>query len=96
MFTAADATNFNSFVSTGRELLLIQNSGASPYTVTVHSVVDSRNRTGDITAYSLAAGTFAVLGPFFIPGWLESDGTVWVDASNAAILFAVISPPSIP
>jgi len=95
-FTAADAVNFNNFVSTGRELLLVNNPSGSAYTVTVHSVADPLGRTGDITTYSVGAGKTSMLGPFLQPGWLQSDGTVWVDASNAALLLAVVRLPSVP
>lgn len=96
VFTAADAVNGNSFASTGRELLLVNNSGASPYTVTVASVADGLKRSGDITAYSVAAGLFSMFGPFSQPGWQQTDGTVHVTASNAAIKFAVVRLPSVP
>jgi len=96
VFTAADASNGNSFVSTGRELLLVQNSGGSAYTVTVSSVADTIQRTGDITTYSVGAGLFSMFGPFLQPGWKQSDGTVLVTASNAAIKFAVVRLPSAP
>lgn len=96
VFTAADASNGNSFVSTGRELLLVQNSGASPYTVTISSVADNLQRTGDITTYSVGAGLFSMFGPFSQPGWKQTDGTVHVTASNAAIKFAVVRLPSVP
>jgi hypothetical protein len=96
VFTAADLANGNSFVSTGRELLLVQNSGASPYTVTVTSVADNQKRTGDITSYSVGAGLFSMFGPFSQPGWLQSDGTVRVSASNALVKFAVVRLPSVP
>jgi hypothetical protein len=96
VYTAADASNGNSFVSTGRELVLVNNSGGSAYTVTFTSVVDSVNRTGDITTYSVGAGLFSVFGPFAMNGWKQTDGTVHVTASNAAIKFAVIRLPSTP
>ena len=94
-FTAADATNFNNFPSTGREALVIQNTGAGAGTITVHSVSDSLKRTGDITAYSVPAAGFAILGPFSQAGWLQSDGTIWVDASATTMLLAVVRLPSI-
>ena len=96
VFTAADSVNGNSFVSTGRELLLVHNTGGSAYTVTVSSVADGLARTGDITAYSVGAGLFSMLGPFLQPGWQQSDGTVHVTASNAAVTLAVIRLPSAP
>ena len=96
VFTAADSGAGNSFVSTGRELLLVQNSGGSAYTVTISSVADNLQRTGDITTYSVGAGLFSMFGPFSQSGWKQTDGTVHVTASNAAILFAVVRLPSVP
>lgn len=97
VFTAADNVNGNSFVATGREILLVQNSDSVAQTITIHSAVDSPyNRSGDITTYSLAAGTFAgPFGPFLLPGWLQSDGTVWLDTSAATIKFCVVHLPSL-
>jgi hypothetical protein len=96
VFTAADASNGNSFVSTGRELVLVQNSGASAYTVTFTSVADGINRTGDITTYSVGAGLFSMFGPFSQSGWKQTAGTILVTASNAAVKFAVVRLPSVP
>lgn len=97
-FTTADAVS-NTFVSTGRELLLVRNTGAVPRTVTVTSVADQINRTGDIAAYSLPIGSvtpqFAVLGPFPAQGWKQSDGTIVVAGSSVDIAFAVIRLPSV-
>ncbi|MGH2512362.1 MAG: hypothetical protein ACRDGQ_06720 [Candidatus Limnocylindrales bacterium] len=95
VYTAADISNNNSFVSTGRELLAIQNTAGTAGTITVHSVADNLNRTGDITTYSIPASGFALLGPFNQPGWQQSDGTVWVDASAVTVLLAVIRLPAI-
>ena len=95
VLTAADIVNNNSFVSTGRELLLIQNTAAGAGTVTVHSVADGLQRVGDITTYSVPAAGFAVLGPFNKAGWVQTDGTIWLDGSAITILFAVIRLPSV-
>jgi len=93
-FTAADVANKNQFKSTGREVLVIKNShGANPYTVTITSVQDSFHRTGDITTYSLAAGEHAVFNFRDTAGWMQADGYVYFEASNAAILFAVLQFP---
>ena len=103
-FQAADATNFNyTPLVTGKTYLLAMNTGASPYTVTVKSVVDAQNRTGDITSYSLPAisgstPVVAQFGPFANLGWLTpTDGTtpagLWFAANNAAVLFAVVTLP---
>jgi hypothetical protein len=92
--TAADITDKNRFQMTGDDVLLIYNSGASPYTFTIYSVANARGRTGDITTESIVAGAVKVLGPFKSkPGWVQSDGYLWLEASNAAVKFAVVKIP---
>lgn len=90
-FTAADVANGNSVVLTGNELVFVINSHATTaYTFTVTSVKDELGRTGDITTYSLAAGKYALAGPFSTKGWQQTDGKLYLDASNAAIKFLVV------
>lgn len=89
-FTAADATNKEQFAPSGDDLIIAWNSGASPYTITITSVADPvTKRTGDITTYSLAAGDHAA---FRIKkqGWMQSDGMVYIEASNAAVKWSVL------
>jgi hypothetical protein len=89
-FTACDATNGNSFTSTGREVLLIFNSGGSTYTVTVNSVADQLNRLDtSLTAYSLSAGAYAAVQMKNLTGW-QSSGSISMTCTNAAVKFAVI------
>jgi len=92
--TAADVANGNEVAWSGNELLLlVQNSDATnPYTFTVASVADQYGRTNDITTYSLAAGE---IGHYRLRrhGWQQSDNTLHLDASNAAIKFAVVALP---
>jgi hypothetical protein len=93
---AAGATSTDTFACTGRQILLAYNSGASPYTVTISSVSDEQNRSGDITTYSLAAGDYAVFGIGLTnsPGWKQTDGTIIVDVENAAVKWAVLTLPA--
>jgi hypothetical protein len=94
-FAACDASNGNSFPITGREILLVQNSGMSGYTFTVSSVADGLGRTNDITTYALGAGLFAAVNfRGGVTGWKQTDGTVHLACSNAAILYAVITTPN--
>lgn len=90
-FTAADTVNKNQFASSGNDLVIVQNSGASPYTFTLTSVADAQKRTGDITTYSLAAGEFCVVGPLTKAGWMQADGQIYIEGSNVAVKFAVIA-----
>jgi hypothetical protein len=89
--TAADTTNNNAFALSGKEVLIVENSGASPYTLTIHSTPDASGRTGDITTYSIAANSVAAFNfRGGVQGWQQSDGNCYIDGSNAALLFAVL------
>lgn len=94
-FTAADTVNGNSFPMTGHEVLIIWNSDASPHTITLTSVVDNRGRTNDVTAYSVAATSYASFNfRSGTEGWLQtSDNSVHFSASDATVKFAVIYVP---
>lgn len=90
VFTAADISNLNQFRLETGDIVLAWNSGASPYTVTLTSVVDEKNRTGDVTAYSLAAADVMVFGPLQQKGWRQTDGFMYLQASNALVKFAIL------
>jgi hypothetical protein len=89
-FAACDATNGNSFTATGREVLLVFNSGGSAYTFTVTSVADSLNRLDtSLTTYSVAAGAYAAVEMKNLTGWIQS-GAINMTCSNTSVKFAVI------
>ena len=93
-FTAADTTNFERFVLTDRDIVLVWNSGASPYTYTITSTADPQGRTGDITTAAIAAGAIHALGPFALDGWRQSaGGYLHMQASNAAVKWAIYRIP---
>lgn len=94
VMAAADVGNGNQFVPSGRDLLIAHNTGGSAYTVTVDSVPDPHyGREGDITTYSVGAGERAIFGPFKRAGWVQSDGYIYVNGSNALIYFGVVALP---
>lgn len=78
------------FPLTGREIVLCRNPSGGALTVTVTSIRNEYNRLGDITAYSIGAGETAVLPQFQLNGWKQSDGMLYLEASAADILFAVL------
>lgn len=88
--TAAIVADKEQVTLTGRELLIIHNTGAGAHTVTVSSVVDDLGRTGDIAAYSVGAGEYAVIGPLGLEGWEQSDGKLYFEADHAEIKFGVV------
>jgi len=92
---AADTSNQNQFVASSRDLVIAHNTGGSAYTITVTSVDDPHyGRQGDIATYSLGAGEYAIFGPFKRPGWVQSDGYVYLEASNALVKFGVVALPA--
>lgn len=93
--TVADVSNKNQFVASSSDLVIAHNTGGSAYTITVTSSADPHyQRTGDITTYSLGAGEYAVFGPFKRPGWVQSDGYIYLEASNALVKFGVVVIPA--
>lgn len=88
--TAADTTNKEQFRITGRDLLLIHNTGGSSATWTATSVDDPYGRSEDITTESIAAGAIHVYGPTRMEGWAQTDGTFHCEASSTDVEFAVI------
>ena len=89
--TAADTTDKNQFVAAGNDLVIAHNTGAASATVTITSTSDPYGRSGDISAYSIAAGAYAILGPFKILGWQQSDGKIYLEASSTDVKFGVVA-----
>ena len=87
--TASFADGF-SFENTGREILLVRNDTGGALTVTISSVVDKYNRTGDITAYSIAAGLYAWFGPFKPSGWNQSGTNLLYGAVSGDDMFLAV------
>lgn len=92
-FTACDTTNGNSFTSTGREVLIVNNTGASAYTFSIASVADNLGRTdSSLTNYSVGAGAIVAIQMKYQTGWLQSSTTSAINltCSNAALKYAVV------
>ncbi len=87
--TAADTVNKDQFAPSGNDLVIVHNTGASAYTVTFTSTADEQNRTGDVTTYSLGAGEIMAFR-FKTAGWKQSDGYIYMEASNAAVKYAIL------
>jgi hypothetical protein len=71
---ATTAAHGVSFACTGNEIILVQ-GGAASQVVTVTSVVNGFNRTGNIV-YTVGIGLLSVLPQIQPAGFLQSDGTV--------------------
>lgn len=89
-FTAADTVNKEQFVPSGNDLVLVWNTDpVDPHTVTFNSAPDEKKRTGDIPTYSIGAGEVAQFR-FRKPGWRQSDGMIYMEASDPAIQYTVL------
>ena len=91
--TAADVGNMNSFVATGKDLLVIHNTAGSDHTFTVTSTADAYGRTKDITTETVSAGAYKIVGPLELTGWVQTDGKIYLAASNAGIKFGIVALP---
>jgi hypothetical protein len=90
-WTAAVVADKEEFLMEGNDLLLVRNEDASPHTFTITSAADRMGRLGHITAQSLAAGAWAVLGPFKkLDGWQQSTGVLYIEADDVNVEWAVI------
>lgn len=92
-FEAADTSNGNYFVSTGKEILIAQNTSGGALWADVTSVADSLGRTKDINQVDVAAGGFTIFGPFDTTGWRNTSGNIDVDAESTSIKFLVLVIP---
>jgi len=96
LWTAADATNGNAFISTGRETLHAINTAAGTGTVTITSQPDPYNRTRTIGPITLAtsgsAGSEVVFQKFPQLGWATGD-LILVSASATTVQFYVAQDP---
>ena len=87
--TAADVSNKNQCDFAPGIVMIIQNSGASPYTYTITSKADQLGRVGDLTQ-TLAAGDIRLIQLDTVEGFMQDDGKLYFEGSNAAIKFSPI------
>lgn len=88
---AADSSNGNYFVYTGREILVAINLGAATQTLAVtgqpHPVTGV---TGGISATNIDADSVAILPPLAQAGWVDSAGNVNVMANSSDVKLLLI------
>jgi len=87
-FTAVSASD--TFVNSGRELIIIKNGDGSPRDSVVVSVADEYGRTGDLTI-TTANAEQSTAGPFPTRLWNNGGGLVTVThAYTTSITIAVV------
>ncbi len=94
-FAASDSGNGNSIATNGKVLILLKNTNVGAQTVTVTSVTSDKNRSGDITAYSMAADDLVVLTQGLITrkGWSDSNGNIILTTASNDVHIAAIRLP---
>jgi hypothetical protein len=87
---ASDTVNGNSFVPTGREVLIVSNTDVSAHTFTLTSVADALGRLDtSLTNYSVPAGAIAAINLTVTQGWV-AGGIVTMTSSSALLKVAVL------
>ena len=94
-FVAGDISVGNQVDCTGKELLLVYNTATGGGTVTISGKADQYGRTGNITAYAVAAGFISVFGPFPTDAFRQTtpSGKLLVDVSAVTMKLAVLRLP---
>ena len=89
--TACDTVNGNTFTSTGREVLILQNTDSSPHNITITPVADPYGGTNtSLTAYSLPASTTSAIQMKYQIGWISGSVITIPACSSNLIKIAVL------
>jgi len=87
--SAGDASNGNTFAFTGRDVVILHNTGASTRTYTITSIADPYGRTGDITTQNILTGVYMAIGPLSVDGWRQTDGQYYITVSHAEVKIGI-------
>ena len=86
--TNTSDTEWSVPLTNNKTCIFAYNSHATdPFTITFLSVIDERNRVGDIPA-----GETHFFGPFATIGWAHT-GNLWIDTSNEDIRLSAVNLP---
>ena len=88
-FTSADMSNGNAFLSSGRDLLVVYNSGGVSYTFTIYSAPDVDGRFANVT-YTVGAGVYSFVDIATASIYIQSTNLVLLSANNASIQYLVV------
>jgi hypothetical protein len=89
---AADVPFGNAFVASNKDYLFVRNTHVSlSRTVTIRSVAETGfGRTGDIVL-AIPASTTLMFGPIAKAGWMQADGSVYVDAQTSEVHLVAVT-----
>lgn len=95
-FVAGDAINNNVVaITSGHTFVDVFNSHATTtFSLSIHSVADASNRTGDVGPYPIPAQKVSRFGPFTSAGWNQSSPAgLWLDPTSTWLGFCVTNTP---
>lgn len=88
---ACDTVNGNVFNSTGREVLVLQNTDTSAHNITITAVPDPYGGTNTtLTNYSLPASSISMVQMKFQIGWISAGQITIPACSSNLIKIAVV------
>lgn len=92
VWTAADTSNDNEALLSGKEVLLVWNTDTASHNLTITSAPDEHGRSSNIASYAVGAG---VISAFSFrggnAGWLQSDGHAYFQGDSAMLKFAILT-----
>ena len=84
--SACDTVNGNTFTSTGREVLILQNTDTSAHVITITPVTDPYGGTNtSLTTYSLPGSSVSAVQMKYQIGWV-SGGVITIPACSSALI----------
>lgn len=89
VFTSADMTNGNAFLSSGRDLLVVFNSDTVTHTFTISSAPDVDGRFVNVV-YTIGAGVYSFVDITSASIFIQSTNLVLLSASSALIGYLVV------
>jgi hypothetical protein len=89
VFTAADMTNNNAFLSSGRDLLIVYNSDSAPHTFTITSAPDIDSRSVNVV-YTVGIGSYSFVDITSASIFVQGTNLVLLAASDVHIQYLVI------
>lgn len=89
---AMDAANGNSFIATGKEVLIFANTDSTAHAVTVTSVADPYGRSdSSLIGYSMAISPgLEMIEMSQLQGWAGSGSLVTMTTTSALVKVAVV------
>lgn len=88
----SDPVNGNTFAASGKEMILVRNTGATAKQITLQANADPFGRVSDVVE-SIASAAMKAYGPFQLLGWATASGNFEIDSDSTDLEVAVLVLP---